>query len=208
MGARRGLPTPLDFDHALKQFSLPFASLEPHLKPPVRPEHLRTLLEGPSTEQITMLPIEELMGAELSGKQEKESKLYIPKHLPPFPSKHTYKWTEKDSARETDARKIREKASQQARQGEEALRNLTAQGKKGNEKGVKNIADKAPKSKQRHQLWEEAQGPGLPPSAANDAKEVERSVVVNANSSYHRKGAAFRRKGAQQVLPPELFGNI
>lgn len=204
LSARRALPTPPDFDYAMKKIDLPFRYIEPHLKPPVRSEYLHVQLEPPSPEPKMTLPIDKLYGEELSGRQEKEAKSYIPKHLPPFPSKHTYKFTEKESNREEDARKIREEAAHQARQGEDALRRLTAVGKVGKEKGVKINADKAPKSKLRHQLWLEALGP-VPESSIQDEKEDERSIVVNANSVYHRKGVVGRRKLVPQV-PPELFG--
>jgi len=159
--------------------------------------------------------VEKLIGDELSGNLDKRSRPYIPKHLPPFPSRHTYKWTEKDSIRETDARKIREEAAHQARQGEEALRRLIAVSKVGNEKGIRQLAEKDARSKQRHQLWEqavaEATGGSLASStdaesSKNKSKVVERSVVVNASSVYHRKGVTGKRKGVPQ-LPPELLGS-
>lgn len=202
LNSRRALPTPLDFEYALKKFNLTSEFLEPHLKPPVRSEYLRVQLEAPSPERKLNLPIDRLFGEELSGKPEKDAKTYIPKHLPPFPSKHTFKFTEKDTARETDARKIREEAAHQARQGEDALRRLTAVSKVGKEKGVKTAADNALESRERHQLWVEAQGPV--PESLSKAKEVQRSIVVNASSVYHRKGQAGKRKG-KAPIPLELL---
>jgi transcription initiation factor TFIID subunit 8 len=207
LNARRSLPTPLDFQYALKQFSLPLASLEPHLKPPIPPSKLHIQLEISPSEEVSSRPVARLFGDGLSGEPDKNAKTYIPKRFPSFPSKHTYKWTEKDSERETDARKIREEASVQARQGEDALRRLTTVGKAGKEKGVKQTAGKDPKSKQRHELWEQTMGGLLAAKHIHvqaAAEEVDRSMIVNANKSYHRKGAVAKRKPPPQ-LPPDLF---
>jgi len=206
LSARRSLPIPLDFEYALKQFSLPTASLEPHLKHPIAASKLRIQLDGsPEVVQPKLTP--SLPGDELSGEMDKRAKQYIPKHFPSFPSKHTYKWTEKDSKRETDARKIREQASVQARQGEDALRRLTAISKAAKEKGVKQAAEKDPKSKQRHDLWEQTMGDllAVKQNQISTVEEVERSMIVNANKSHHRKGAAVTNRKQPAQLPHAFF---
>ena len=206
LNARRALPTPLDYEYALKQFSLPMASLEPHLKHPISVSKVETHLEPSPAELAQPQPTPRLLGQELSGDLDKRERQYIPKRFPAFPSKHTYKWTENSSRRETDARKIREEASVQARQGEEALRRLTTVSKAGKEKGVKQAAGKDPKSKQRHSLWEQTMGGLLASkqSHAPTAGELDSSMIVNANKSHHRKGAVAKRKPPAQ-LPPDAF---
>jgi transcription initiation factor TFIID subunit 8 len=207
--SRRSQPTPLDFEHALRQFSLPTASLEPHLKHPIPTSKVRIRLDTAPDKTAIFEPAKSalnIVSGELSGEPDKNARQYIPKHFPAFPSKHTYKWTEQEPKRETDARKIREEASVQARQGEDALRRLTAVSKAGKEKGVKQAAGKDPKSKQRHDLWEQTMS-GLLASKQTEIQgmgDVDKSMIVNANKTYHRKGAITKRKQVPQ-LPADIF---
>ena len=139
-----------------------------------------------------------LMSNELSGEPDKTTKAYIPKRFPSFPSKHTYKWTEKESSRETDPRKIRETAAQTARQGEEALRRLTNVGKAGKEKEVRQAASKDAKSKERHRIWQQTMDDlmaGRKNSLSEDTREQDdRSSMINAEVLFYRKGISAKRK--------------
>jgi hypothetical protein len=60
----------------------------------------------------------------LSGEDDRATRSYIPKNFPDFPSKHTYSATAVFTERESDTRKIRERATEDGRYGEEALRKL------------------------------------------------------------------------------------
>ncbi len=208
LNSRRALPTPLDFQYALETFDLPISSVAPHLKPPMSPSKYAVQLEEVSVEEQTIPSANILLSAELSGEPDKSSKPYIPKHFPSFPSKHTYKWTEKEFTRETDPRKIREVASQTARQGEEALRRLTNVGKAGKEKDVKQAASKDAKSKERHAKWEqtmESFAAGRLKSVVEDSKEQDdRSSLINANRQFYRKGVSTKRK----LPPPPIFDQV
>lgn len=211
LNARRAQPTPLDFKFALAEFDLPISSLEPHLHPPIPPEQILIQLEPMPIDELptTTTHLDSLLGADLSGEPDRLSKPYIPKKFPPFPSKHTYKWTEKESARETDPRKIREEAAKAARQGEEALRRLTKVAKAGKEKDVKNVASRDPKSKQRHKLWEQTMehlwsGQGQVDMTGKDAgEEDDRGLIVNANRLFYKKGTPAKRR-----QPVELRATI
>lgn len=207
LNARRSEPTPLDFEHALAQFDLPLASLEPHLKTPIPKTKLNIKLEREPVEKQKAASDVLLLGKELSGEPDRLSKSYIPSRFPSFPSKHTYKWTEKESSRETDPRKIREEAAKAARQGEEALRRLNKVSKAAQEKDVKKAAQKDPRSKQRHDLWEAtmedllAGKPQLP--GGKPVKDEDHSLIVNAERQYFRKGAAGMKRSAPlaETLP-------
>lgn len=201
--ARRSQATPIDFEYALAQFDLPIASIEPHLRPPVPKSKAQIHLEVQPAEAKSVVAVEALLGKELSGESEKKVKPYIPKRFPSFPSKHTYKWTERESARETDPRKIREEAAKAARQGEEALRRLVNVGKAGKEKDVKNAASRDPKSKERYHLWEKTME-GLMAGTLSGAKKEDRSMIVNSDRRYYRKGALTKKKKAP-VEDPETI---
>ncbi|KAK6583140.1 hypothetical protein PZA11_004216 [Diplocarpon coronariae] len=200
LNARRSQPTPLDFTYALAEFQLPISSIEAHLKPPIPVSKLLIVLESqPEVELPTATAsTDNLLGADLSGESDKNTKPYIPRRFPPFPSKHTYKWTEKESSRETNPRRIREEAAKAARQGEEALRRLTKVAKAGKEKDVKNAASKDPKSKERHEMWEKAMEtlssnkPDI--TIKGGVEENDRGLIVNAARTYNRKGAPAKKK--------------
>lgn len=198
LNARRSLPTPIDFQYALTRFDLPLASLEPHLKPPIPSSKSRIHLEVQSSEPQDRHYEDLLLGGDLSGESDKNERPYIPRRFPAFPSKHTYKWTEKDSTRETDPRKIREEAAKAARQGEEALRRLTKISKALKEKDVKQAASRDPRSKERHELWEKVMRDLSSDKGGLQAKipghDEDRSMIVNADMKYWRKAVPVQRK--------------
>ena len=202
LNSRRSQPIPADFQYALSAFDCPLLSLKPHLKPPVpRSETLIQLEEMPAEEKEAYCSLLK-PNDELSGESDRQKMLHIPTGFPSFPSKHTYKWSDKESTRETDPRKIREQAATNAKMAEEALRKLVKAGKIGQERNVKKNASKDPASKQRHELWgstlESFMAGKQKPIEAGPAKDDnagdDRNMVVNADRKYMRKGAVSKRK--------------
>ncbi|KAH8811854.1 transcription factor TFIID complex subunit 8 C-term-domain-containing protein [Xylogone sp. PMI_703] len=197
LNARRSVPTPMDFQYALTRFDLPLASLEPHLKPPILASKSRIHLQLQAPEPQNTHYENILLGGDLSGESDKNQKPYIPRKFPAFPSKHTYKWTEKDSTRETDPRKIREEAAKAARQGEEALRRLTKISKTLKEKDVKQAASRDPRSKERHELWEKLMHDLSTDMGGLQTRKLghdeDRSMIVNADMKYWRKPVPVKR---------------
>ncbi|KAF7933967.1 uncharacterized protein EAE98_003676 [Botrytis deweyae] len=207
--ARRNIPIPLDISYAFNRYQLPLASLEPHLRPPISVPKLELELEPIPKENPTTKNVIKILGVELNGEVEKAQKSYIPKGFPAFPSKHTFKWTPKESERLTDPRKIREKAAENAKMGEEALRRLVKVGKVGKDREMKRMAGRDPKSKERHALWERTMlelgitNSGSGSGSANTRLALDdRSMVVNAEKQYFRKGAPARKRTQPQPQPP------
>lgn len=131
LSCRRRQPIPQDFTYALSQHRLTVSSLIPHLQPPVSPSLSQIWLE-PAHEAAPPPPdVLPFLGPALSGASDKEQRPYIPSHFPAFPSKHTYKATPEFTERETDPRTVRERATEEGRLGEEALRRLIGAGKAG-----------------------------------------------------------------------------
>jgi hypothetical protein len=62
----------------------------------------------------------------LKGEEGLTNRSYVPKHFPDFPSKHTYSATPVFTERARDPRQIRERAAEDGRHGEEALRKLAS----------------------------------------------------------------------------------
>ena len=83
------------------------------------------------------------------------AKVYVPRHFPDFPSKHTYKATAEFPVRESDPRKVREKATEEGRLGEEALRRLVSAA--SDHPAQKSQQDQGAQSMRarRHQMWME-----------------------------------------------------
>ncbi|OBT39937.1 hypothetical protein VE00_09454 [Pseudogymnoascus sp. WSF 3629] len=128
----------------------------------------------------------------LSGAVDKLTKPFIPKKFPAFPSKHTYKATEVMPDRETDPRKIREKATEASRHGEEALRRLVGVGKVGDQKGVRKSLLKNPAKKHRHELWDLAMqdlklNTVQTAAAKPELDGAERGILIDAGRKYGRQ---------------------
>lgn len=193
LAARRSQSTPLDFEFAMRRAGLTSRLLKPHLKTPV--SFSKTQLRYPPADPEEQIPttMATLLGKDLSGASEMLGKSYIPKHLPTFPSKHTFKSTDIMTQRENDPRKIREKATEAARHGEEALRRLVKVGKSSDPKGAKMAGSNDERRRQRHKLWEkmmEELAHGKAQSGSIGAAAYgpeEHRIAVDASKQYWRK---------------------
>ncbi|KAL9008818.1 MAG: hypothetical protein Q9173_006095 [Seirophora scorigena] len=125
LSCRRTQATAQDFLQALHTHQLSLRSLVPHLRPPVPKRRARVALPYEPSEEEEQHG-HEFLGPALYDASFPTNQLYIPHHLPPFPSKHTYRATEEFPVREEDPRKIRERATEEGRLGEEALRRLVS----------------------------------------------------------------------------------
>lgn len=192
LSCRRAQPIPLDYEYALRRHGLTDSLLRPHLKPPVSRSKTQLVFEAQEPEIQDVQTVPELLGQELSGAVDKLTKPFIPKQFPAFPSKHTYKATEVMPDRETDPRKIREKATEASRHGEEALRRLVGVGKVGDQKGVRKSLLKNPAKKHRHELWDLAMqdlklNTVQTAAAKSELDGSERGILIDAGRKYGRQ---------------------
>ncbi len=187
--SRRAQPILSDYEYALRRQGLTDQLLRPHLKPPVPKEQTQLIfeLEALNIEDNKVPP--ELLGRELSGEADKLTKSYIPKKFPAFPAKHTYKATEVMPERETDPRKIREKATEAARHGEEALRRLVGIGKVSDQKDLKRAMVKSQEKKLKHELWEKAMADLTATMNGGAAKQddLKQGISIDAEKKYGRQ---------------------
>lgn len=121
---RRMQPIPQDFVTALSKFGLTPSELLPHIQLSLIPSIAQPSIPPAPPEEPSLPSTNEILGPELAGLAIREK--YIPAHLPPLPSKHTWKDTEIYTKRETDARKIRELATEEGVLAEKAMRKLMA----------------------------------------------------------------------------------
>lgn len=138
-GLRRS-PVPHDFVHALGRHNLTLNSLTPHLDPPVEdPTTQRHPILNSKREIMPKVEVEHedpskvdepaemsTLGAILNDNTKEARAELIPCGFPVLPSRHTYKAHAVLPPREADPQKIREKATEEGRLGEEALRRFTA----------------------------------------------------------------------------------
>ncbi|ROV99594.1 hypothetical protein VPNG_07746 [Cytospora leucostoma] len=212
--ARRTSAIPTDFDVSLKRHNLDYSHLKKHRRPPIPADRIKAtyttemFLDGETIDLPTL-------DDDLSGKTDKETKLYIPQTFPEFPSIHTYRYTPTDVESVTvlasnvdldggtkrgtpdwrgDPKKIREAAALQAKQAEEALRRLVRASKQASLKDMRSTAEKNPVSRVRYNQWEEAmkellqeQGRASGMDDAVREEVADHSMVVNAQKKYHRR---------------------
>ena len=146
--------------------NIPPALVQPHFEPPVASE-----APPPNTES--------LLGPALSGKADKDTRAYIPKHFPAFPSKHTYKATPVFTDRENDPRKIREKATEEGVLAEQSLRKLMAAQKAGIQKQNAGKRKRSKRMKMSDQLWQEAMTDLLAEEVEREKEEEQRQARMD-----------------------------
>lgn len=126
LASRRVQPIPQDFELAMTRHRLTPDDLTPYLKGSRAAKTTSTsgtLLPSPPPEEDDFKTVA-FLGPQLSGEEDRARSAYIPQHFPQFPSKHTYRYTPVFTEREMDPRRIRERATEDGRHGEEALRKL------------------------------------------------------------------------------------
>ncbi|KAJ5749357.1 uncharacterized protein N7511_011053 [Penicillium nucicola] len=136
LSCRRTQPIPQDFEHALTRLRLTPDDLLPTLKCSQYSTPAPPLLHSSETEGAEdVLPPSLPLLTALSSEDDRANRSYIPKHFPSFPSKHTYSATAVFVERDGDQRKIRERAAEDGRHGEEALRKLASAAFRDNQTG-------------------------------------------------------------------------
>ncbi|KAF1843118.1 uncharacterized protein K460DRAFT_139778 [Cucurbitaria berberidis CBS 394.84] len=161
-----GLRGSAPLDQHLDTGGIPPSLLQPHFEPPAPPE-----APPPTTES--------LLGPELSGKADKDTRPYIPKHFPAFPSRHTYKATPVFTERENDPRKIREKATEEGILAEQSLRKLMAAQKAGIQKQNVGKRKRSKRMKESDKLWQEAMIDLLDEEQAGEKEEEQRQARLD-----------------------------
>jgi transcription initiation factor TFIID subunit 8 len=151
--------------------AIPPSLLQPYFEPPAPPE-----APPPETES--------LLGPGLSGKADKDTRAYIPKHFPAFPSKHTYKATPVFTNRENDPRKIREKATEGGVLAEQSLRKLMAAQKAGIQKQNVGKRKRSRRMKESDKLWQDAMTDLLDEEREREKDEERRQAQMDEDDDW------------------------
>ncbi|KAI9712234.1 MAG: hypothetical protein M1812_006969 [Candelaria pacifica] len=182
LSCRRSHPTPQDFTYALAMQNLTVSSLIPHLRPKLPPDILQPSLPTQPPEEALEPPLSPMLGTALSGGDDKKQRRYIPTQFPAFPSRHTYSQTPEWTHREQDPRKIREKATEEGRMGEEALRRLASTGAARSSKravgGVRGSLS-GQKRREREEMWEKTIEAIMQPTVKSALPNGDTEVDLN-----------------------------
>jgi transcription initiation factor TFIID subunit 8 len=146
--SHRTSPIPHDFIVALQHFNLSPSDLEPHLELPPAPRITQPSIKVDLASEIQPVKLDKVLGSDLiisasvssdgpsaqliSAQKRRTFGKYIPKHLPELPSVHTWQttdiWpTERHERREdgeVEAKRMRERATEEGVMAEQALRRL------------------------------------------------------------------------------------
>ncbi len=186
LACRRTQPLPQDFLQALHTHQLSLRSLLPHLDPPVPPSQSQFSLESAPIDNDEQQQLK-FLGPLLNGTQEQKAKKFVPKHFPDLPSTHTYKATPEFPEREQDPRKVRERATEEGRLGEEALRRLVGAGSRHPAYVLQQRPDNRSLRAKRAQMW----------------METMHAVETGASDKMDMDAGIFTGKGQQKEGDPD-----
>ncbi|KAK0517363.1 hypothetical protein JMJ35_000518 [Cladonia borealis] len=184
---RRTQPLPQDFLQALHTHQLSLRSLLPHLDPPVPPSQSQFFLESEPKDNDEQQQLK-FLGPLLNGTQEQNAKKFVPKHFPDLPSTHTYKATPEFPEREQDPRKVRERATEEGRLGEEALRRLVGAGSRHPAHVLQQRRGNQSLRAKRAQIW----------------METMQAVEAPASNAMDTDDGIFTGKGKQKEGDPDI----
>ncbi|KAL6709362.1 hypothetical protein ACN47E_001769 [Coniothyrium glycines] len=145
----------------------------------IPPTLLQPHFDAPAPQEPPPPNTDSLLGPELSGRADKETRAYIPKHFPAFPSKHTYKATPVFTERENDPRKIREKATEEGILAEQTLRTLMAAQKTGIQKQNVGKRKRSRRMKESDKLWQDAMTDLLAEEREREQAEEQRQARLD-----------------------------
>jgi len=182
LACRRTQAIPQDFLQSLHLHQLSLISLLPHLDPPVPPSISQPLLsreDAAPALQHQQLPMLDFAS---NNRPRTGKSTYIPKSFPYFPSEHTYKATPNVPVRENNPKKMRERAIEEGRLGEAALRKLVSV--RTDDAAHPDPHDKW-KSKSmrtiRAEVWREAMEDSTPAAATSASRDMD----IDGNFDQH-----------------------
>lgn len=184
---RRAQSSPPDFLAAVRAHQLTLTSLLPHLDPPVPRQQSHVLLSlETAIENDVRRPFQSLdraLGLPTTMRP------WIPHHFPQLPDEHTFKDTPQFLERENDLRKIREKATEEGRLAEEALRKVVNAGTVRSLDRTSALDRDRSSRRQRTQMWRDtmAATSNQNPVADIDVSRDHVSMGVNADRQFWRQ---------------------
>lgn len=194
---RRAQPLPQDFTHALAQFGISSSDLLPDLDLQVPAKVTQQAMLPAARDFVPQSFIPAIFAEE--ARPDRTLRPYIPQFLPNFPSQHAYQETPVFIARETDALKVRERATQEGQQAEQTLRKLMAANKGGDRLRRMRGGLKPPEVEKRsEELYQAAlaamrqrdkEGRGMGSDGVKETVQADEvTTIANYDSLYFRRG--------------------
>jgi hypothetical protein len=137
---RRAKPTA--FDYAMSLAKVHNAAAASSLLPQLGLQIPDALAFPAAPEHTPSMPAVPDLSKLLDPLMTKQPPSYIPKHFPALPPRHAWESTDVFAEREKDARKMREKATEEGMMAEQALRKLAAAAKAGAMKAERRRSEK------------------------------------------------------------------
>ena len=188
--SRRARAIPQDYLYALRTHKLSLRALQVHLDPPVPVQKsvISQEIDLNRNADSSFQAPELLKSFEASAPQPPP---HYPKHFPHLPSSHTYKATSRYTPRESDPRKIRERATEEGRMGEAALQKFVEARSKAHQREAEDLLPKGAMTlrSKRFAAWKEAM--------MADEEDADMSNAIDSlsgtNNPGDRGGTASRR---------------
>jgi transcription initiation factor TFIID subunit 8 len=199
--SRRSQPIPQDWIYALAHLGVKSSDLSPHINLPLAPEITQPPLSRYDDDDDDNPPLpaaDSILGPQLTGLAFRQK--YVPAHLPPIPSLHTWRHTAIYPKREEDARKIRELATAEGVMAEKAMRKLMASGAHAK------TSHKDRRSPKDQLVWEEAMKEVLRLDEEQRLREEAAAAVELAADGFH-DGANIETSEAQPDIDSTMLVN-
>lgn len=206
LAARRVQPVPQDFLAALNHHNLTLRTLLVHLDPPVPAARSQPRLSVENMKDDASVHEAQLIN-HLFSQTSLDAEPHVPRGFPKLPSRHTFKSEPVFQSATSDAKQIREQATEEGRLGEEALRRLMSKKASGDNTlltGLRSGSQLSLRQKSRT-LWRETYEEALRRTQAEasrekkngepDTMEIDEAAAeglshlgpaVNADSIYYR----------------------
>ena len=186
LACRRTQVIPQDFLQSIHLHQLSLRSLLPHLDPPIPPSQSQPLFlpddVGPALE-YQQLPV---LNFAMNDTPKTGKSTYIPKSFPSFPSEHTYKATPNVLVRENNPRKMRERAIEEGRLGEAALRKLVnARTDLAADRDPHTTSNSRSIRAIRAEVWKEAMEDSIPAAAISKSHD---NIQMNTSGNFDQHG--------------------
>ena len=198
LSSRRSQAVPQDFLQALHSHQLSLRSFIPHLDPPIPPSRSQYALQIDDHTEDEWPKDLNMLGPLLNDGASESRTKFIPKHFPLLPSMHTHQATAQFPAREHDARKVREQATEEGRMGEEALRKLVGSASAHLAARVLEKGKRLTAKEKRNKLWLETMEAVVPADVPTPTQDS--GVALSTSDDKEQEG----------VLPVKLalYGNV
>ncbi|KAI9805613.1 MAG: hypothetical protein M1833_005105 [Piccolia ochrophora] len=199
LSSRRIRPIPQDFTYALAKEQLRLTDLTPYFRSRASPKPPFPPLPPPAQGEHVLPSLSILLDNDLGGAMGGKRDQPAPRHFPSLPSRHTYRATADYTTREHDPRRLRERATEESRLGEEALRRLVSASHGGKHDAPAGLrrSGKCSRRKERDDVWESALDALSKEVGESSLSGKDLGGIVNSERVYWRRDTFRNQRGSR-----------